>query len=79
MLSEVTAHGLVHLVLLDGAEAKLNCFITIGFGGLDLADRVRCCFDNRNRNDRAVFVEELGHTDFSSVDSINHQISLPTA
>ena len=44
----MAAHRAVDLLLLDGAEAQLNSLVTIGFGGLHLADRVGLCLDYRD-------------------------------
>ena len=80
LLGEMASHGLVDLLFLDGAEAELNCFVTIGSSGLNLAYLVGVCLDNRNRRNLAVFVEELGHADLGTVDSVNHSVShSPTA
>lgn len=80
LLSKVTSHRLVYLLLFDGTKAKLYGFIAIGSSGLYLAYLVWSSFDNGYRNYLAVFVEELSHADFLTVDSVNHVIShSPTA
>ena len=77
LLCEVTSHGLVHLVLLDGTEAQLYSLITIGCSSLDLADGVRCALDNGYGNDAIVLIEDLGHAQLGSVDSVNHSVFTP--
>ena len=76
-LCKMTSHRLVDFVLLDGAKAKLYCLITIRVGGFDLAYFIRSSLDNGNRNNLAVLIEKLSHTDFFTVDSVNHYSITP--
>ena len=72
LLGEVTAHGLVDLLLLDVAETELNSLVAVGLSGLHLANRVGLCLDNGDGDDLVVLVENLGHADLFTEDSVDH-------
>ena len=76
-LCKMACHRLVDFVLLNGAKAKLYCLITISVGGFDLTNFIRSSLDNGNRNNLAILIEKLSHTDFFTVDSVNHYSITP--
>ena len=72
LLLEVALHGLVDLLLLDGAEAHLHGLVAVGGLRLHLADLVGLGLDDRHRDDAVVLAEDLGHADLLTVDCVDH-------
>ena len=72
LLGEVTAHGLVDLLGLDLAEAQLHGLVAVGGLRLDLAHRVRLSLDHGHGDELVLLVEDLGHADLLTKNSVNH-------
>ena len=72
LLGEMAAHGLVDLLGLDLAEAQVHGLVAVGGLRLDLAHRVRLGLDHGHGDELVLLVEDLGHADLLSKNSVNH-------
>ena len=71
-LCKVTFFRLVESLRLYIAVTHLYCCISVVFHGLLLHDGARTSFYNGNRNDFAIFIENLGHTDLLTDNCLLH-------
>ena len=72
----MTDLGLVELLLLDVLETELNGVVAVVLLGLELSDNTGAGFDDGDRDDLALSVEDLGHTDLLADDCFLHTIFL---
>src|SRR5699024_1040948 len=75
-LLEVARGCLVNLLGGNLAEAQLNSLIAVTLDSLFLHDGAGACLDDGHRDDLAVFVKQLGHTDLFADNAFNHFLFL---
>ena len=68
---------LVQLLFLDVSEAELYSVVAFLLSGLNLGYHARTSFDNGYRDNLAVSVEDLGHTDLLADDSFVQHFYFP--
>ena len=71
-LSEVALHGLVNLCGTEIAVTQLDSSVAVVLHGLLLNNDAGTGLNDGHRNDIALFVEDLGHTDLLADDCFLH-------